>query len=90
MDQFIYAVGGYDGSNQLSSVERYDIVSDQWTTVTSMNCARSALSVSVVNNSIYAVGKFLLAYQHCSFSCCITFVFSVDSAVDANTADLLD
>jgi len=57
LDQYIYAVGGYDGSSQLSSVERYDVGSDQWTTVTSMNCPRSALGVSVVNNSIYAIGK---------------------------------
>jgi len=61
LDQFIYAVGGYDGNSQLSSVERYDVGADQWTTVTSINCPRSALSVSVVDNSIYAIGKFYLA-----------------------------
>jgi len=58
VDQCIYAVGGYDGSSQLSSVECYDVGSDQWTAVTPMNCPRSALSLSVVNDSIYAIGKF--------------------------------
>lgn len=61
LDQYIYAVGGYDGGSQLSSVERYDVGSDQWTSVTPMNCPRSALSVSVVNNSIYAIGKLCSA-----------------------------
>jgi len=61
LDQYIYAVGGYDGSSQLSSVERYDVWSDQWTTITPMSCPRSALSVGVINNSIYAIGKLCLA-----------------------------
>ena len=58
LDQSIYAVGGYDGSSQLSSMERYDVWLDQWTAITPMNCPRSALSVSIVNNCIYAIGKF--------------------------------
>jgi len=61
LDQYIYAVGGYDGSSQLSSVERYDVWSDQWTTITSMSCPRSALSVGVINNCIYAIGKLCSA-----------------------------
>jgi len=69
LDQYIYAVGGYDGSIQLSSVERYDIASDQWTTVTPMNCPRSALGVSIVNNSIYAIGKFCCPF--CNVPCCL-------------------
>jgi len=62
LDQYVYAIGGYDGSSQLSSVERYDVSSDQWTMITAMNCARSALGVSIVNNCIYAVGK---CHCHC-------------------------
>jgi len=60
VDQCIYAVGGYDGGSQLSSVERYDVGSDQWTAITPMNRPRSALSLSVVNNSIYAIGKLIM------------------------------
>ena len=62
LEQFIYAVGGYDGTSQLSSMERYDVGLDQWTAITSMNCPRSALSVSVVENRIYAIGKYYLAF----------------------------
>ena len=61
VDQFIYAVGGYDGTSQLSSMERYDVGSDQWTAITPMNCPRSALSVSVVDSRIYAIGKCSVA-----------------------------
>ena len=57
VDQFVYAVGGYDGVSQLSSVERYSVSSDQWTCITPMTCPRSALTVSIVSNNIYAIGK---------------------------------
>jgi len=65
VDQYIYAVGGFDDSSQLSSVERYDVGSDQWTMVAPMNCPRSALTVSIINNSIYAIGKFCFV-MHCT------------------------
>ena len=29
-------MGGYNGQNQLSSVERYDPVTDEWAAITSM------------------------------------------------------
>jgi hypothetical protein len=32
----IYAAGGYDGSSLLSSVERYDVASDNWEVVSDM------------------------------------------------------
>ena len=42
-------------------MERYDVGSDQWTAITPMNCPRSALSVSVVDSRIYAIGKCSVA-----------------------------
>jgi hypothetical protein len=61
-DQHIYAVGGYDSTYQLSSVERYDIETNQWEEISRMNRPRSALSVVMLNNKIYALGEvpFLL------------------------------
>lgn len=58
LDGFVYAIGGYDGVSQLSSVERYDIESDSWTTMASMSVARSALSVVAVDGRIYAIGGY--------------------------------
>ena len=56
LEQYIYVVGGYDSVHQLPSVERYDVETDQWEAVATMNSPRSALSVAVVNNRLYALG----------------------------------
>lgn len=50
-------MGGYDGENQLKTVERYDTEKDMWEFVTPVKAARSALSVSVLDNKLYAMGK---------------------------------
>lgn len=58
MDCYVYAVGGYDSSCQLSSVERYCTVTNQWEFVAPMRSPRSALSVAVVNSKLYALGQY--------------------------------
>ena len=57
MDQFVYVVGGYDGTDQLSSVERYDVETNQWQILATMSRPRSALSLAVVSNRLYALGR---------------------------------
>lgn len=54
----LYAVGGYDGVNQLGSVERYDSEADRWEFVAPMHTARSALSVAAVDGRLYAIGGY--------------------------------
>ena len=56
----VYAVGGYNGVAQLNSVERYCPVEEKWTIITPMNEHRSALSVAVVQNKLFALGMFSL------------------------------
>ena len=58
LGQYIYAVGGYDGKSQLSSVERYDIERDIWEPVSSVSVARSALSLTALGGKLYAMGKY--------------------------------
>lgn len=53
----IYAVGGYDGTSQLNSVERYNVDENRWEFVKSMSSRRSALSVDVVAGKLYALGE---------------------------------
>jgi len=36
----IYAIGGYDGASCLNSVERFDPLTAQWTSVAAMNTRR--------------------------------------------------
>jgi len=51
-------VGGYNGVTQLSSVERYCPFEDRWTLITPMNEHRSALSVAVTHNKLFALGGY--------------------------------
>ena len=57
LDNHIFAIGGYDGQDQLNSVERYNVVDDTWQYMAHMRNRRSALAVSVHAGKIYALGK---------------------------------
>lgn len=61
----IYAIGGRTatggpcsgfGFAELASVERYDIITDTWTTVASLPSARSDLAAATVGGKIYVFG----------------------------------
>lgn len=56
MDNYVYAVGGYDSNCQLRTVERFSPEANRWEFVSPMNSPRSALSVAVVCNRLYALG----------------------------------
>ena len=58
MNDFIYAVGGFTTNLQLSSVERYDTIKNQWSYVKSMSSPRSALSCVATNMKIVATGGY--------------------------------
>lgn len=63
INQYIYVIGGYDGSKQLATVERYDTENDKWEFVSKMKIARSALSVTVLDCKIYAMGKQYIIFD---------------------------
>jgi len=52
----IYAIGGYDGIKELSTVEEYDPVTDKWVRKADMPTARMDLSGCAANGKVYAVG----------------------------------
>jgi N-acetylneuraminic acid mutarotase len=59
----IYVVGGYasdsiEGAMQLDIVERYDIITQQWSYVRPLNCRRSALSCVALDNHLFALGGY--------------------------------
>lgn len=58
LNQYIYVVGGFDGTRQLASVERYDTENNVWTMVAPIKVARSALSLTVLDEKLYAMGGF--------------------------------
>lgn len=54
----VYAVGGFNGSLRVRTVDVYDPVKDMWTSCPSMEARRSTLGVAVLHGNIYAVGGF--------------------------------
>ncbi|KAG8327620.1 Kelch-like H-associated protein 1 [Homalodisca vitripennis] len=58
LEHHIYVVGGYNGSQQLDTVERYDPEQDRWEFCCPLSIARSALSLAVIDNKVYAIGGY--------------------------------
>ena len=54
----MYAVGGFNGSLRVRTVDMYDPTADSWSSIASMEAKRSTLGVAVMNDHIYAVGGF--------------------------------
>ena len=54
----VYAVGGFNGSLRVRTVDVYDPVKDSWSSVASMEARRSTLGAAVLNGCIYAIGGF--------------------------------
>lgn len=48
----MYAIGGYDGTCNLNSVEYYDPETNQWTIVASMDAHEGVVGVGVLPNDI--------------------------------------
>lgn len=51
-------MGGFDGSRQLASVERYDTEIQVWDSVAPIKIARSALSLTVLDGKLWCMGGF--------------------------------
>uniref|UniRef100_A0A665UEZ6 BTB domain-containing protein n=1 Tax=Echeneis naucrates TaxID=173247 RepID=A0A665UEZ6_ECHNA len=52
----IYAIGGLDDNSCFNNVERYDIESDCWSAVASMNTPRGGVGSVALGSFVYAVG----------------------------------
>ncbi|KAA0183377.1 hypothetical protein HAZT_HAZT001996 [Hyalella azteca] len=61
-DNFVYAIGGNDGSASLNSMERYDPKTNRWQIMPSMLARRSSVAVAVVE--CYSFEKVLLGKNH--------------------------
>ena len=68
----VYAIGGYDGSAHLNTVECFDPMTNSWRTVASMASRRSSAGVAVLNDMLYVVGK---SVQRCMYMYSILMVF---------------
>lgn len=58
VNRLLYAIGGFDGKERLSTIERYHPEDNAWTIIPSMNIGRSGAGVAALNQYIYVVGGF--------------------------------
>lgn len=58
MGGVVYAVGGFNGSLRVRTVDAYDPTRDEWRCVSSMQDRRSTLGAAMLNGLLYAVGGF--------------------------------
>lgn len=58
VNRLLYAVGGFNGTERLASVERYHPENNAWSFVPPMTCGRSGAGVAAINQYIYVVGGF--------------------------------
>lgn len=54
----MFAVGGYDGSQHLSSVECYNACSNQWMSIASMQSNRCYVGTAVMGGKLFATGGY--------------------------------
>ena len=52
----VYAVGGHDGTDHLSSGEVFDPIQNKWTPMASMSTMRRGLAVACLGGPLYAIG----------------------------------
>ena len=60
----VYAVGGFNGSLRVRTVDIYDAATDQWSPCPEMEARRSTLGVAVLGNCIYAVNSSYIIYLY--------------------------
>jgi len=59
LDGFMYAIGGWDGTVRLDSVEFYNIETNIWTMVSPMKMALTSPACVSLNGMLYVTGLSL-------------------------------
>jgi len=80
---FLYVIGGGNSGGVLSDLQRYDPVTDTWTTLASMATARAGAVAAVVDSNIFVIGGRLSASGPCNGGPYLATVEKYD--VDTNT-----
>ena len=58
LEGWLYAAGGSRGGTAIKTVERYDQVVNEWTTVKSMRLPRSHFGLAIHDGKLYAIGGY--------------------------------
>lgn len=59
VNRLLYAIGGYNGTKDLSSGEVYDPQTNVWLPITNMGTKRSCLGIATLNGLIYVGGGYV-------------------------------
>lgn len=54
--EYLFAIGGFDDSSPLDSVERYDPRTNEWTYVANMTTCRGGVGTGAMGGHLWAVG----------------------------------
>ena len=60
LDGCVYAVGGWEGTSRLDSVERYDPETNTWSDVPSLKMAVTSPAVVACDGALYVTGGAIL------------------------------
>jgi hypothetical protein len=64
-NEYIYSLGGLEHSHSnLSTCERYNMISDKWEYITSLSEPRYSMTAIIMNNYIYMFGGYEDYYIH--------------------------
>ena len=58
LDGYMYAVGGWDGSMRLDTVEQYNLYTNVWCYVSNMKMALTSPAVAAVDGCLYVTGVY--------------------------------
>ena len=59
LDGHVYAIGGWDGSSRLDSVEKYNPVLNTWSFIPPMKIALTSPAVVALKGLLYVTGTFI-------------------------------
>ncbi|XP_048774657.1 kelch-like protein 3 isoform X2 [Ostrea edulis] len=65
LDGYIYAIGGYDGTSNLCSVEKYCPQTNRWTCVSQLSQPVARIVATSLNGYLYAAGGVADPSDHC-------------------------
>ena len=81
---YVYAVGGNDGTNSVDSCERFDPVLDKWTMCAVMHYKRAGAGLAELGGSLFVVGalrlRFHFSHSHSHIASNVVCAFSHSSS----------
>ena len=66
LDGFVYAVGGWEGTSRLDSVERYNPETNTWSAVASLKVAVTSPAVAACHGELLELGVNPTKLRFCS------------------------